>query len=1655
MSRRVIDDRVVEMEFDNSRFEKNVSTSLSTLDKLKAALRFDDAGDGFDKVETKVTELGKTFNLFEEIAIGALRKIGNEVVDWAGNMIKSLTGVENVMAGFGKFSDITKATGTLKGQGYALEEIEEQLARLNWFTDETSFKLADMVGNISKFTAAGQGLEESVDAMMGIALWAATAGQDATTASRAMYQLSQAMSAGYMHKEDWKSIQKASMDTRIFRQHTLDAAVALGTLKKNADGTYTSLVATGKAGAEAFSIDQFTERLTEGAWFTKDVMMSVYREYAGGVDAIYKYMEEHNVLASQAVEALRGKVSDFALEAFLAGQQARTWEDTISSVKDAASTGWMNIFQDLFGNYDEVVGFFTDLAERFYDIFVTPINKLDEAFQKWAEKGGRSAFIQAISNIVDILENFQWVFLHVFNKIVYGTTNRKDIMGIKTENLLKITEALKNFTEKVSDTIRNSRVFRRYLRAFMTIFSLAWQTVSQFGNAVKDTFAGTGKWISKIIEGLSYVVREFYYFGKRVKANKSIYNFFVSLLKPIKNLSERIRKMATVLIPALKVKWQQFKQTFNDKLGEPLKKLKASFDKIIETVKKFWESLFGSKYGAASGLTDTWNLFHIWDKIKETFRDIFGLKPGEIFDKLGAAIEGASKKLEEFYDWLNKSDEESGGMTGIEKIKMNIENALNWIKTTLGPVWDTVKKYLTIAFNWIVDHWGDIWGFISDAASAIWGFISGIGEGIGSIFSSDETSEDKKTWLQDLIDFFKSVGVFLGKLFAKVKELLQPIIDYVSQLLDNITFDDVSGLLKAGGLAAVGAAIYQFAKTIRESNLLKGLNEILGGVGDVLNSFAHSVDAKALKDAAIGLAILVGTLFLLMGLPIDKITEYGLAFASFVTIIVLAIKKLKGGSKGFSVSSSGLSYNSRNPGSGFIQIALGILVIAYAMKMIADVPKEDLVNAAAVITMIVFVVSLVVRAYARIGKSEYYDNQQMSGNTLISIKKKGGLGGALLGLAALVFVISYVVKQVMGYMKEDYAGFKQALIYLAGILGAIMVFMLVAKIIKTMPKGLAVSLIALAASIYIIVLAIEQMTKIKSAKKLDTALEAVVIILGLFAVIMWIAGTSAFNKESGALLGMAAGLLVLSVAVAAMVGIIYLLAQAEGDIKTAGIVVGGLIVLMGLFAVFGGSKFVDGDKLIKAAAAMVILGAAIGVVAASMYLLAQIPADKMWTVIGLLAAAVAGLSVLMFVAKFTGDAIVTLATAFGIIAGTLALLAIAFALVVEAMKVLSSETLDTTQIATNIDAIFSMLIVKLPEWIGKVLEIILLAIASLFATAADVLVTTFSDTVAMLLENDTIVKLVNGVADLIVATCDALKPRVPEIVNSVGDLFLEILKALGSWLKNNSEELGKAIGDIIEGIIDVVLGTIDTLGEAIFGSDEWTEFKGDVKEAVTNVIDWIKGAIEDVWQWIVGVVKDIMIAVTDILVALGIIDSGVQWYNTMEEAQEISRKKRLTDYYMGVYKKNYVDNAPVVDGVPIIDYQAYDKAVEKAVDAAMKNGYDYDPTTKRMIQGTVNTGTLVANGTFTTKNLDSTLGSDPMIAKYFSGVDQNDPEAMAAAMQSYLDSKNGKNTGGGTTNNTTVVQNITTTDKATAKELYRLEKNGLSKVKGSTRAIAY
>ena len=478
-----LDKRVVELQFDNAQFEKNVKQSMKTIDKLDESLQFKNVSPSLEKVKASFTAL-------QVVAITAVANISNRIVNLGIQLVKSLS-IDNITTGWSKFEQKTMSVATMASQSIKIAGkeltnysdkiagINDQLDKLNWYTDETSYNFTDMASNIGKFTAAGRGLDESVNAMMGIANWAALSGQNATVASQAMYQLAQALGKGYVQLIDWKSIQVANMDTREFRQTALDTAVAIGELTKEGQNYITK---TGKR----FNIDQFTEGLA-GKWFTNDVLLKSLEKYSSAVDKIYEISEKTGLTATEVMARYSDELDVFGLKAFKAAQEARTFTDAIRAVKDAVSTGWLNTAEKIFGGYDESKILWSELANQLYDVFAEGGNFRNEILGMWKDLAGRADIFGehgspnqgAFWNIYDSIIAVKNLIKETWDSIFSVTTfsSYSDQVSDLAEKLKAITSRIKEFTKRIKDTIENSFELRAIFSGLFSIFKVVVQVI--------------------------------------------------------------------------------------------------------------------------------------------------------------------------------------------------------------------------------------------------------------------------------------------------------------------------------------------------------------------------------------------------------------------------------------------------------------------------------------------------------------------------------------------------------------------------------------------------------------------------------------------------------------------------------------------------------------------------------------------------------------------------------------------------------------------------------------------------------------------------------------------------------------------------------------------------------------------------------------------------------------------------------------------------------------------------------------------------------------------------------------------------------------------------------------------------------------------------
>ena len=885
---KTIDEKVVEMRFDNKRFESNVATSMSTLDKLKKSLKLDGAAKGLENIDAAAKKVDMSgfgngvesvkakFSALDVVAVTALANITNSAVNAGIQLAKSLS-IDQVTAGWQKFADKTTSVATLVAQGNAIEDVNAQLNRLNWFTDETSYNFTEMVSNIAKFTATGKGLEESVTAMEGIATWAALSGQNAMTASRAMYQLSQAMGAGVMRKEDYKSIQNASMDTDEFRQKCLDAGVALGTLKKTSEDTYTSLVNN----QGEFNKSQFAEHLTQDLWLTSDVMMKVFNDYSSAVEGIYTAAEEKGMLASEVIDEIHQKSNElktdamsdseaidaaikelgytlsdgslmfdsFGLKAFEAAQKARTFQDAIDSVKDAVSTGWMNTFELLFGNAEQATELWTDVANQLWDIFagggerrneildIAMTSKWDKLIAKIEDAGGSAEEFEsklketarehgiAIDDLIKEYGSLSAVISagKLSKGIIIEAIKKLSGTFTKTSEAVKVTtDSLEHFQGVVNKVIhgdygngveRINRLTEAGENA-AAIQELVNKVWERSGHTWSDTTI-TAEDLASVIGDLSVEQLESVgYTEEQAKALKELAEEAERTGTPLNDLIENLDKPSG-------------QELFFDIIHNSLE----SISTLISTFRDAWADIFPSDqvasglYNALSAIQQatekmTNSIQNNAEKLKSTFKGLIA-----IFDILASIAGGALKAGFEILGAIIGSvNVDILGMTG--SVGDVIVAFRDWLKTNdiIGKGFDKLVSGATAVIN-VIKKWVKAFADIPSVRKALNGIVDAFKKFTSSADDMDGALSKVKEWF----------GTFKDSTF--VQTILAGMAD-AFKWLENAVEDSIIALGKWFEVFKETEGVKQLVEAIE--NLVSAFGKLFSGDIDI-GEFARTL----------------------------------------------------------------------------------------------------------------------------------------------------------------------------------------------------------------------------------------------------------------------------------------------------------------------------------------------------------------------------------------------------------------------------------------------------------------------------------------------------------------------------------------------------------------------------------------------------------------------------------------------------------------------------------------------------------------------------------------------------------------------------------------------------------------------------------------------
>jgi tape measure domain-containing protein len=453
-----IDERIVRMKFDNAQFSQGASSTLKMLDQLKAALKFEGAANGLNEAsaavgrfstagaQEQVSGLSQKFSALQVAAITALANITSKAVDAGLSLAKSLT-LEPIMSGFHEYETnlnsiqtILANTGLKGAEG--LQKVNSALDELNHYADQTIYNFSEMARNIGTFTAAGVTLDVASNAIKGIANLAAVSGSNAEQASSAMYQLSQAISAGKVTLEDWNSVVNAGMGGKVFQDALMDTARVHG-------------VAVDKIVKDEGS---FRLSLQKG-WLTSNILTETLSKFTGDLTADQLKSMGYNQ------QQIAG-ILEMGKTAVDAATKVKTMTQLIDTLREAVGSGWAKTWQIVFGDFDEAKGLFTEVNNVLGGMIQKSAEARNNLLQGWKDLGGRQALIDGISNAFKALMSILTPIKDAFRDIFPATT---------AQQLYNMTTAFRDFMQKLilgSETADN---LRRTFAGFFAILGIGWE----------------------------------------------------------------------------------------------------------------------------------------------------------------------------------------------------------------------------------------------------------------------------------------------------------------------------------------------------------------------------------------------------------------------------------------------------------------------------------------------------------------------------------------------------------------------------------------------------------------------------------------------------------------------------------------------------------------------------------------------------------------------------------------------------------------------------------------------------------------------------------------------------------------------------------------------------------------------------------------------------------------------------------------------------------------------------------------------------------------------------------------------------------------------------------------------------------------------------
>lgn len=1213
---REIDERVVELRFKNSNFEKNAKSTIGVLDKLEQKLAFPKAKQNieglekeFSKISFKALEKGidavtVKFSALQIAGITAIQNITNKAINAGEALVKSLS-IDQITAGFTKYEQKTTAVQTIvSATGKTVDEVNRALNKLNWFTDETSYNFVDMVSNIGKFTAAGVDLEDAMSAMIGIANEAAVSGQNATAASHAMMNFSQALGSGAVKLQDWKSIQTVNMDTIEFKQTIIDTAVAMGTLEKTAEGTYKVVGEKDKL-VDAIN---FTNELKTG-WFTSDVLVESLKKYSDYAEQIYEITQKEGISASEAMERFSNDVETLGEKAFKAGQVAKTFTDAIDATKDAVSTQWMKTFELIVGDLDQASETWTELTGYLWDFFAQDLENLNsglapvltsnykqlietlkelgiteealgDAMTATAKKHGLSfdQIVESFGSLEAVLT--KGGYTNILTEALDDMTNGAEVA---TTKVVDLTDKMEEYNKVVMDVIKGN--YKNGVEARTKALAEAGYEFSVIQPLVN-------KWYEKgslSIEDYKEVLGEL---TEEELANIKITGKQADELKELAN----------------KLKKPSGRELIIDSFRNALKGLQ----KVIETVKEAWVEIFPPK--TQEEVYAIIEKFHDFsrnlilnsdgaDKLKRSLKGVFAALDivrqvvggaiksgltilGKLFGKTGLDVGELSASLGDnlvaIRDWLN-----DGNKIGVmfEALTYSILNAkatvTEWINSFLEKH-PAISKWfdgLIAAFDSFKEKTKDKWSaFINEIKNGnikealdivasyflefrdtVISYLTGIdfnaflkkGENEFGFGSAVSVLDSIKSGFLAVVEAIKTAAVTAGGWVSAFVKSLNPMwfipVLFIGIIVSiNKLSQAVDGLLK----------VLRPLEEVKKA-FISTLNTIGKSVNKFMTAAALAKKSEAVVNFALAILMLSGAMWVLAQVPTNDLIKAGVAVGALMVALVVA---------------NGIMSKWGKQGKGLARLtnfaaALGVAIFLAvgSLKIIETIDTNKLCTT--VVSFIAVVLSL---GLAILGLGFIPGKEELAkiNSTLIVLAITIGL------VSSSLVLLSIIPTEGLGGKVLAIAG------VLLELVGVIALLNLIQKKLGTEGKAVA-SLIGMVVALDLLVLSLQLIESVK-VRDIIEHLGSFIAVFAMLNILAKIAGGVSGGSGGWQILALATGLLILVPAI-----------NSFSDIKLGGLAkavaaVGVLLLVEGVVVAF--SKFAGGNAVKAGAMILMIAG---------------------------------------------------------------------------------------------------------------------------------------------------------------------------------------------------------------------------------------------------------------------------------------------------------------------------------------------------------------------------------------------------------------------------------------------------------------------------------